>query len=143
MVDITLFKLKVEDSTFNAPFGGRALKDGAATEHAESGGPGLKLIGALGGVVVVGIAALAFLLKRRMGGSDEEDEGADDITDFEDTDEEAEDENNRNRGAIAAIIGLVFLIATAAIVKLRRGDSDDEPHRAWEVDEEATTTTVA
>lgn len=113
MVDITVFRMEIDDSTFNAPFGGRAQSDGAppSTESPESG-PSIKLIAGLGGVLVLTLLVVVVLLKRRFGSSENEDE---ETTDHELDDYEADDDE-QERGGIRATIGLSFLVAMTALL---------------------------
>jgi hypothetical protein len=121
MPDITVFKMEIDDSTFNAPFGGRTRSDGAQTTD-ESSGLNVKLVAGLGAVFLLTGTALVFLLKRRFGGNDE-DEDSEDSEDSENADtqredsEDSEDEDEQENGGIRAVIGLSFLMISAAIVK--------------------------
>lgn len=114
MPDITVFKMEIDDSTFNAPFGGRTRSDGAQTTD-ESSGLNVKLVAGLGTVFLLTGIALAFLLKRRLGSNDEEEDS--------DTHDQNDDTDEQEKGGIRAMIGLSFLIVSTAIVKrkLRAG----------------------
>lgn len=113
MVDITVFRMEIDDSTFNAPFGGRAQSDGAppSADSSESG-PGIKLIAGLGAVLVLTLLVLGVLLKRRFGSSENEDE---ETTDAHELDEYEADDDEQERGGIRATIGLSFLVAMTAL----------------------------
>lgn len=113
MVDITVFKMKIDDSTFNAPFGGRARSDGAPSqkESADSG-PSMKLIAGIGAALALSLLVFVLLLKRRFGGSD-----ADDEDEREEVYEYEEETETRDRGGIRAMIGLSFLVATTMLMK--------------------------
>ena len=122
MPDITVFKMEIDDSTFNAPFSGRTRSDGAQTTD-ESSGLNVKLVAGLGAVFLLTGSALVFLLKRRLGSSDDDahdeyDEHVDEIgnTDSAETHEE-DGEDEQEKGGIRAMIGLSFLIVSTAIVK--------------------------
>jgi hypothetical protein len=118
MPDITVFKMDIDDSTFNAPFGGRTRSDGAETTD-ESSGLNVKLVAGLGTVFLLTGATLVLLLKRRFGNNEDDEDGGDDNDDeviqidSAGTDEDDEQE----KGGIRAIIGLSFLIVSTAVVK--------------------------
>lgn len=113
MVDITVFRMEIDDSTFNAPFSGRAQSEGASpsTESSSDSGPSVKLIAGLGAVLVLTLLVLVVLLKRRFGGEDESNE-VEVTTDSYELEKEEEEE----RGGIRAMIGLSFLVATTALM---------------------------
>ena len=77
MVDITLFEVHFEDASLsaNTPFGGGRKSvgagDGSAGEPASSSSKG-KLVGALVGLVF--LAAVAFVVRRKVGGGGDESE---------------------------------------------------------------------
>ena len=148
MADITLFKADLSDSTFVAPFGRHVVADRVDVEgeEEESGGRGKLLVaGALGVAVVVG--GVAFAVVRRFRGSDdapEESEWGDedwdesgefefgesseefersDGIDVEAVDTEADEESSRS-GAVAAVVGLLFLLVVTALVRRRRADPE-------------------
>jgi hypothetical protein len=128
MPDITVFKLEIDDSTFNAPFGGRARSNGAPDE---SSGLNVKLVAGLSVVFLLTGGTLAFVLKRRFGNSDDEADDDDDedvAIDISETDEDDEEESEES-GGIRAVIGLSFLVGTAAVVKRKLGVSE-VPSRA-------------
>ncbi|WP_254534953.1 hypothetical protein [Halomarina litorea] len=157
MPDITLFEVDLSGTKFVAPFG-HYHEGEAYHEDDDEGGRNWKL---LGGLVVVGLAALggvAFVLKRKLGGGDDKDEdreagefeaegrfGFDEEFDIdaenEDGDEEYEfdrestDDSSR-KGAVAAVVGLLFLILVTAIVKRRGSESKD----ATDIEVEAADT---
>jgi hypothetical protein len=114
MPDITVFKMEIDDSTFNAPFGGRTRSDGAQTTS-ESSGLNVKLVAGLGTVFLLTGATLVFLLKRRLGSDGEE--GDSEEGDSENADDQSDDADEQEKGGIRAIIGLSFLIVSTAIVK--------------------------
>jgi hypothetical protein len=116
MPDITVFKMDIDDSTFNAPFGGRTRSDGAETTD-ESSGLNVKLVAGLGAVFLLTGAALAFLLKRRFGSNEDDKDGEDDDEIISIDSDETDDEDEQEKGGIRAIIGLSFLIVSAAVVK--------------------------
>ncbi len=117
MVDITVFRMEIDDSTFNAPFGGRARSDGAPTET-ESSGPSMKLIAGLGGVLLLTLLALIVLLKRTFGGDGDEDEDDDEDAELViDTDAETDSSEGEDRGGIRAIIGLSFLVVLTVLMR--------------------------
>lgn len=125
MVDITVFRMEIDDSTFNAPFGGRARSDGAPTET-ESSGPSMKLIAGLGGVLLLSLFALIVLLKRKFGGDgdgdEDEDEDEDDDEDAElvidaDAETASSESEDDDRGGIRAIIGLSFLVVLTVLMR--------------------------
>lgn len=141
MPDITLFEADLSGSKFVAPFG--HYHEGEEYRADEDGGRNWKL---LGGLAVVGIAALggaAFFLKRKFAGgdADEDDEfeaegrfGFDEEFDVEDPEADDEDgeyefdretraESESRKGAVAAVVGLLFLLLVTALVK-RRGSDD-------------------
>jgi hypothetical protein len=132
MPDITVFKMDIDNPTFNAPFGGRSQSNGSSSNG--SSGLNVKLVAGLGGVFLLTGGALAFVLKRRFG-SDADDETDDESVgvDFSETDDDNEngheDENgdDQESGGIRAIIGLSFLIATSAIVKRKIRADDKNP----------------
>lgn len=118
MPDITVFKLEMDDPTFNAPFGGRSRSDGAKTNG--SSGLSMKIVAGLGTVFLLTVVALAFFLKRRLGGNSEDsDSEEEDST----ADDQSGDKDEQEKGGIRASIGLTFLIVSTAIVKrkLRAG----------------------
>lgn len=121
MVDITVFRMEIDDSTFNAPFGGRARSDGAPTET-ESSGPSMKLIAGLGGVLLLSLFALIVLLKRKFGGDGDGDEDEDDDEDAElvidaDAETASSESEDDDRGGIRAIIGLSFLVVLTVLMR--------------------------
>lgn len=121
MVDITVFRMEIDDSTFNAPFGGRARSDGAPTET-ESSGPSMKLIAGLGGVLLLSLFALIVLLKRKFGGDGDGDRDEDDDEDAElvidaDAETASSESEDDDRGGIRAIIGLSFLVVLTVLMR--------------------------
>ena len=75
MVDVTLFELHLRESSFNAPFsGGRRKRVEAGDEpvEAESSSSKGKLVGALVGLVF--LAAVAFVVRKKVLGGDDADE---------------------------------------------------------------------
>lgn len=129
MPDITVFKMEIDDPTFNAPFGGRTRSDGTQTTD-ESSGRNVKLVAGLGTVFLLTGTALAFLLKRRLENDSDDDNSDDDNSDDDDSnndendaDDQSGDENEQEDGGIKAIIGLSFLIVSTAVVrgKIRAG----------------------
>jgi hypothetical protein len=117
MPDITVFKMEIDDSTFNAPFGGRTRSDGAETTD-ESSGLNVKLVAGLGAVFLLTGAALAFLLKRRFGSNEDDEDGEEDDDEVMNIgSDETDEEDEQEKGGIRAIIGLSFLIVSTAVVK--------------------------
>lgn len=129
MPDITVFKLEIDDSTFNAPFGGRARSDGAPTTD-ESSGPNVKLVAGLGVVFLLTGGALVFVLKRRFGSSDDDDDDDEDVAiDISETDGDEDVEESEEAGGIRAMIGLSFLVGTTAVVKRKLGIGAEKSSR--------------
>lgn len=105
-MDVTVFKLEIDDLTFNAPFGGRTRSD--ASSDTEPSKSGVKRAIGLGTVLVAIVLGGVVVLKRRFRGDDSENEPSPTVT---------EDEENGNRGAIRALIGLFFLILLSIATK--------------------------
>lgn len=166
MADITVFKVDLSDSTFVAPLGRQILADRVEVEgdeDEEGGGRGkLLVVGALAVAATVG--GLAFVVARKVRGGDdadppeESDWGDDDWDDegrveFETTvdddafrtdvdtgsDEFDADEGSGSNGAVAAVVGLLFLLFVTALVRRRRTEPAVEPDA---VGRESATPTV-
>jgi hypothetical protein len=156
MPDITLFEADLSDATFVAPFG--HYHEGEEGTTTEDGGRNWKLLGGLSLVAVAAASGGAFALKRKFGGSDEEEsEGyeyeADDRFGFEEefgpedeeragelTTEREERESESRTGAVAAVVGLLFLLLVTALVK-RRSDGEGREIDVQE-EEEASSAVV-
>ncbi|MFC7154236.1 hypothetical protein ACFQPA_02045 [Halomarina halobia] len=138
MPDITVFKVDLSGSRFNAPFS-RQYEGGEREEsEGESGGGRGKLLAVVGLVVALLTAVGGFLAVRRFrgrGGEEDEEAGGEPAEFDPDTFETEEDRSNRKR-AVAAVVGLAFLVGTAAVVKLRGGDEEGEEYEDYRVDVE-------
>ncbi|WP_254545225.1 hypothetical protein [Halomarina pelagica] len=148
MPDITVFKVDLSGSRFNAPFS-RQYEGGEREEReGESGGGRGKLLAVVGLVVALLTAVGGLLAVRKLrgrGGEDDEGEADDEAggepAEFDpDTFETEADRSNRKR-AVAAVVGLAFLIGTAAVVKLRGGDEEGEAYEDYRVDVEGPSET--
>lgn len=120
-MDVTVFKLEIDEPTFNAPFSERTRSDDASSTD-ESSGSSVKRIVGLGTVLVAALLGGVFALKRRLGGDETESE-----SDPSPPPATEEEEENGNRGAIGALIGLVFVILVTILMKKKRASKEDEP----------------
>lgn len=146
MADVTLFEADLSGSTFVAPFG-HYYEGGRPEPDDEEGGRNLKLLAVLGLLGAAAVGAVALVAKRKLGGDGSGDGGEDERDDAEfdlegdrtgeygtDLGEPAADErpgvgsddsdtDGRQPGAVAALVGLAFLLLVTALVKLRREES--------------------
>ena len=153
MPDITLFEADLSGSKFVAPLG--HYHEGGEQPPEDEGGRNWKLLIGLP-VVLAGAAGGAFFLKRKLSGDgngDDQNEvepagrfGFDEEFDAE-TDEDTEfkrdagDDSESRTGAVAAVVGLLFLLLVTALAKRRDEDSPAdievdvaEPERTTAVD---------
>ena len=141
MPDVTLFEADLSGSTFVAPFG-HYYEEGRPDPDDEDGGRNPELLAVLGLLAAAAVGAVVLFARRKLGGDGEDDATAEDWddsgTEFEfENDQnggyEAEigetgsgaDTDGRSTGAVAALIGLAFLLLVTALVKLRREESDE------------------
>lgn len=129
MVDITVFKLEVDDQTFNAPFANRLRSDGTQSRDANDSGRSLKRTVGLGALVFLTVGLILFGLKRkigsmRSGGTGEsgpvaEREGPMEISVPPETDEETLStdgiDTDGGTNGLGSLIGLSFLVISTAI----------------------------
>ncbi|MFC6835244.1 hypothetical protein [Halomarina ordinaria] len=128
MPDITVFEADFKGATFNAPFS----KQSTGSEDDEEGGGRGKLFVLVGFLAGLALPVGGFLAFRKFRGGDEED--AEEFDEFEseyeyeefdpERFESEEDESNRKL-AVGAVVGLLFVVALAAVVKLRGGDEEE------------------
>lgn len=155
MPDITLFEADLSGSKFVAPLG--HYHEGGEQPPEDEGGRNWKLLIGLP-VVLAGAAGGAFFLKRKLSGDgngddqnevepagrfgfDEEfDAETDGDTEFE-FERDAGDDSESRTGAVAAVVGLLFLLIVTALAKRRDEDSAAdievdvaEPERTTAVD---------
>lgn len=150
MADVTLFEVDLSESTFVAPLGRHVVADRVETEEEDeesSGGRGKLLVVAAVGVSVV-VGGLAFAVARRFGGDDEDapeetewgeegwdggarsDRSGDDEYAFDEDRDGADgasavdDEGTGRSGAVAAVVGLLFLLLVTALARRRLGGTD-------------------
>lgn len=141
MPDVTLFEADLSGSTFVAPFG-HYYEEGRPDTDDEDGGRSLKLLAVLGLLAAAAIGVVVLFAKRKLGGDSEDDATAEDWGDTEaefgvegDRDRQygvevgetgsRVDTDGRSTGAVAALVGLAFLLLVTALVKLRREESDE------------------
>lgn len=131
MVDITVFKLDVDDQTFNAPFANRLRSDRSQTADANDSGRSIKRTVGLGALIILAVGMILFGLKRKIGRlrSDtsteseqcEEREDPVELSVPSEYEEESldTDETDTDGGSngLRSIIGLSFLIVSTAIIK--------------------------
>lgn len=116
-MDITVFKLDIDEPTFNAPFSGDKRFVGRGPS--DSSGGGVKRIVGIGVLLVATVLGGAIALKRRFG--DGESEPDDDLSHTTDTDDQEEDnEEDETRGGIRALVGLCFLMVLSVVMKKKR-----------------------
>lgn len=121
-MDLTVFKLEIDDITFNAPFSSRAGADDDSPDD-ESSGSSVKRTVGLGAALVATILGGVIALKRRLRGNETE---SDDPSPTTATMDEGEDETG-NRRAIQALIGLFFLVLLTLVMKKKRKSGEDAP----------------
>lgn len=119
-MDVTVFKLEIDEPTFNAPFSECTRSDDASSTD-ESSGLSVKRIVGLGTVLVAALLGGVLALKRRLGGDETESESDPSPPPA------TEEEENGNRGAIRALVGLVFVILVSILMKKKRASKEDEP----------------
>ncbi|UPM43694.1 hypothetical protein [Halocatena salina] len=115
-MDITVFKLKIDDPTFNAPFSGD--KRSVEGESDDSSGSGVKRIVGLGTLLLATIIGGVIALKRRIGGDEPEQD-----VDRSPSPDAKEDES---RKALPALVGLFFLIVLSIAMKKRRDSKEPD-----------------
>lgn len=119
-MDLTVFKLEIDDITFNAPFSSRAGSDDDSPDD-ESSGSSVKRTVGLGAALVATILGGVIALKRRLRGNETESDDPSPTTATMDEDETG------NRRAIQALIGLFFLVLFTLLMKKKRESGEDAP----------------
>jgi hypothetical protein len=124
MVDVTLFsgEADFEGATFNAPF---AASDG---EDAPDGSGRTKAALALGGLLGAGSVTGLVLAVRRLRSRGDDEPGP--AVGEEDAEPTATVDDSASpavrKAAVAAMVGLAFLVVVTVLVKRRGGESADE-----------------
>lgn len=118
-MDVTVFKLEIDEPTFNAPFSDRTRSDDTSSTD-ESSGSSVKRIVGLGTVLVAALLGSVLALKRRLSGDETESES-------DPSPPPATEEENGNQGAIRALIGLAFVIVVSILMKKKRASKEEKP----------------
>lgn len=121
-MDLTVFKLEIDDITFNAPFSSRVGSDDDSPDDDASGSSVKRTVG-LGAALVATILGGVIALKRRLRGNEAE---SDDPSSTIATMDQDEDETGSRR-AIQALIGLFFLILFTLVMKKKQESEEDAP----------------
>ncbi|RRJ27685.1 hypothetical protein [Halocatena pleomorpha] len=115
-MDITVFKLEIDEPTVNAPFSGDKMA--AEDEQSDSSGKSIKRVVGLGTLLLAAIFGGAIALKRRLGG--DESESDDDRSPPPDVEEDD------SRHVVPALVGLIFLIVLSVVMKKRRDSNEHD-----------------
>lgn len=117
-MDLTVFKLEIDNPTLNAPFSGDEHTVESPSPDDSSGTPWKRRIAGVATLFVVVLGGVV-VLKRRLGESESDDDLIDEPEPL-DTSKETTEESDRD--GIRAVIGLGFLMALTAVLG-RKTDS--------------------
>lgn len=120
-MDLTVFKLEIDDITLNAPFSSRAGSDDDSPDDESSGSSVKRTVGLVAALVAT-ILGGVIALKRRLRGNETESDDPSPTT----TMDEGEDETGSRR-AIQALIGLFFLVLLTLVMKKKQKSGEDAP----------------